>query len=98
MRLAIENVRIVDPATGRDEIGNLYVEDGRIAAKIEKPDRIIDGTGLMALPGLVDMHVHLRDPGQTHKEDIVSGCKAAAAGGVPTRLSVSISRLVSRKA
>ena len=46
----------------------------------------IDASGLIAAPGLVDMHVHLRDPGQTEKEDIISGCKAAAAGGVTSVL------------
>ena len=47
----------------------------------------IDASGLIAAPGLVDMHVHLRDPGQTEKEDIISGCKAAAAGGVTSVLA-----------
>ncbi len=48
----------------------------------------IDAEGLYAIPGLVDMHVHLRDPGQTHKEDIITGCNAAAAGGVTSLLAM----------
>lgn len=49
---------------------------------------MIDADGLTLIPGLVDMHVHLRDPGQTHKEDIITGCKAAAAGGVTSLLAM----------
>ena len=49
---------------------------------------MVDGTGLVAAPGLVDMHVHLRDPGLTHKEDVYSGCRAAAAGGVTSLLAM----------
>jgi dihydroorotase len=71
---------------GFDGVGDILLEDGVIKAidkNIEVPyTDIIDARGLCAAPGLVDMHVHLRDPGQTNKEDIVSGCLAAAAGGV----------------
>ena len=81
----IKGVRILDPAQGRDEMGNILITDGKIAAvgQVAQPDgaQIIDGTGLCASPGFVDIHVHLRDPGFTHKEDIFSGCRAAAAGG-----------------
>ena len=84
--LWIQNARIVDPANNRDQEGDLLLREGRIAAvgrvEGEHPQaQVIDGTGLVAAPGLVDMHVHLRDPGFTHKEDILSGSRAAAAGG-----------------
>lgn len=85
MKLLIKNVRAVDPQTGLDEITDIYSDDG-IIKKIGKTDlsadRVIDGDGrLVAFPGLFDMHVHLRDPGQTHKEDIITGTDAAKAGG-----------------
>ena len=66
---------------------SLFLKDGKIA-EITVPDTdlaadtVIDGTNLTALPGLFDMHVHLRDPGQTHKEDILTGAAAALAGGI----------------
>lgn len=84
MELVIKQVRIVDPANGRDQVSNVYVKDGKIA-EISDADhpakQVIDGTGLVAVPGLVDIHVHLRDPGLTYKEDITTGTAAAAAGG-----------------
>lgn len=88
MKLLIKNVHAVD--AGLDEITDILVIDGRIARMgtgiVElcdgRGDRVIDATGLTAMPGLFDMHVHFRDPGQTHKEDIRSGCRAALAGGV----------------
>lgn len=88
MKLLIKNVRAVD--RGLDEITDILVIDGRIVRMgtdiVElcdgKGDRVIDATGLVAMPGLFDMHVHFRDPGQTHKEDIRTGCRAALAGGV----------------
>lgn len=67
---------------------DVYVEDSRVAAierKIgKKADRVIDATGCYVMPGFIDMHVHLRDPGLTHKEDIDSGMRAAARGGYTT--------------
>lgn len=87
MKLLIRNVHAVD--RGLDEITDILIEDGRIArmgTQLSEPmgeqDRTIDGSGLTAMPGLFDMHVHFRDPGQTHKEDILTGCRAALAGGV----------------
>lgn len=82
----IRNAWIVDPANDLDQEGDLLLRDGVIAAvgqvDGEHPDaQVIDAAGMVAAPGLVDMHVHLRDPGFTHKEDILSGCRAAAAGG-----------------
>ena len=85
-RILIRGARIVDPANGVDRTGDLLVRGGKIAAVGDglraAADLVLEAEGLCALPGLVDMHVHLRDPGQTHKEDVFSGCQAAAAGGV----------------
>ena len=85
MKLFIRNIRAVDPQTGLDSITSILAENGRITkigAEEAEADRIIDGEGrLIAVPGLFDMHVHFRDPGQTHKEDILTGAAAAKAGG-----------------
>lgn len=82
--ICIRNVRAVDSL--RDAVCDILIENGRIAAIGEdiaaETDREIDGTGLTAMPGLFDMHVHFRDPGQTHKEDVNTGTAAALAGGV----------------
>ncbi len=88
MKLLIKNVRAVTADT--DQITDILIVDGKITRMgtdvVEicdgKGDRVIDATGLTAMPGLFDMHVHFRDPGQTHKEDIRTGCRAALAGGV----------------
>jgi dihydroorotase len=82
----LRNGRIIDPANRRDETGDLLVVGGRIAEKseIRNPKSEIseiDCTGLVIAPGLIDLHVHLREPGQSAKETIASGAKAAAAGG-----------------
>lgn len=82
--ILLKNVRIVDTET--DATGDLLIKDGKIAATgsvSEGADRVIDGKGkLTVMPPLFDMHVHFRDPGLTHKEDILTGCAAALAGGV----------------
>ena len=82
--VCIRNVRAVDSL--RDAVCDILIRDGRIAAIGEniaaETDRGIDGTGLIAMPGLFDMHVHFRDPGQTQKEDVNTGSAAALAGGV----------------
>ncbi|MFT9297377.1 MAG: dihydroorotase [Gluconobacter sp.] len=83
-----ENVRLVDPASGRDGIGRLTVEDGRIAA-IDSPEtpegaRVIDGQGAVLCPGLVDMRVALGEPGFEYRESVKSGARAAVAGGITT--------------
>lgn len=84
----IRGGRILDPANKMDFYGDLLIRDGKvaeIAPEIDVPEaQIIQGKGMIVAPGLVDIHVHLRDPGFTHKEDIISGTKAAAAGGVTT--------------
>ena len=86
--LWIKRARIIDPAAKRDALGDLFVRDGRIVdtlpAGVRKQARVVDGTGLVACPGLVDVHVHFREPGQTHKETIVTGSRAGAAGGFTT--------------
>lgn len=84
MKILIQNVRAVDVQL--DQNCDILIENGRIVKLAEHisetADRVIDGTGLTAMPGLFDMHVHFRDPGQTHKEDILTGAAAALAGGV----------------
>lgn len=81
----IKNVRILDPASATDVTGDIGIENGKIAAigtvETKAEDQVLDGKGLVAAPGLVDTHVHFRDPGLTYKEDIYSGAHAAAAGG-----------------
>ena len=81
----IENGLVIDPANNRESIGNVFIKDGLIVDKLsdsEKKKAIhFDAKGLVVAPGLVDIHVHFREPGQTHKEDIASGSRAAAAGG-----------------
>ena len=81
----IKNVRILDPASATDMTGDIGIENGKIAAigtvETKAEDQVLDGKGLVASPGLVDTHVHFRDPGLTYKEDIYSGAHAAAAGG-----------------
>ena len=82
--ILIRNIRAVDNIT--DTTADVLIKDGviaRICSGItEKAEQVIDGTGLVLIPSLFDMHVHLRDPGFTHKEDVLTGCAAALAGGV----------------
>ena len=94
MRLLIKNGRIINPADRFDAIADLLVEDGRvkrIATGImdSEADCIKDAEGCWVMPGFIDMHVHLRDPGQTDKETIESGCDAAAAGGFTTIVAMA---------
>ncbi|MFQ5495349.1 MAG: dihydroorotase [Phycisphaerae bacterium] len=79
--IRICHARVIDPFTGRDETGDLAIVHGRIADDAPAGARVIDAAGWIVCPGLCDMHVHLREPGQTHKETIESGTRAAAAGG-----------------
>jgi len=88
--MLIRNGHVIDPANKRDEVGDVYIEDGKIVAS-KSEFRIpnseieeIDASGLIVTPGLIDMHVHLREPGFGHKETIESGAAAAAAGGFTT--------------
>ena len=88
MKTLIKNGRIVDPSQNIDAVMDLLIEDGIVKAMekeiSESADEIFDAAGLVVAPGLVDVHTHLREPGLEAKEDIVSGTKAAAAGGVTT--------------
>ncbi len=83
--ILIRNGRVIDPATRHDAVANLWIESGVIAA-IGGPDRqateTIDASGKLVCPGMIDMHVHLREPGREEDETIASGCAAAIAGGV----------------
>ena len=85
MKLLIKHGRVVDPVSGTVSIQDLYIENGKVV-QLEKDirqeaDQVIDADGLVVCPGLVDMHVHLRDPGQEYKETIETGTRAAARGG-----------------
>jgi dihydroorotase len=85
----IHNGRIIDPANRRDEIADLLIVDGRIAdltqlSTLNTQLDAIDASGLLVVPGLIDIHVHLREPGFSWKESIESGTRAAAAGGFTT--------------
>jgi len=82
MRIQIRNARVVDPASGRDELGDVYVADGRIAEEFGKPDRVIDAKGLVLAPGFVDLAARLREPGFEYKATLESELDAALAGGV----------------
>lgn len=86
MSLLLKGGYVIDAANNFEGIADILVEDGKIvkcAPHIDTGDEeIIDCSGLHVIPGICDMHVHFRDPGQTHKEDILTGCEAAVAGGV----------------
>lgn len=88
--LLLKNGRVIDPASGLDAVCDVLLADDLIRNVNQKPsagamaDEVIDCTGLIVAPGLIDMHVHLREPGQTHKETIATGTLAAVAGGVTT--------------
>jgi dihydroorotase len=83
MGILIKNGRVIDPANGVDAVKDIFVCDGKISVACDVAEEI-DAAGCWVVPGLVDMHVHLRDPGQQHKETIETGTKAAAAGGFTT--------------
>jgi dihydroorotase len=94
--LVIKGGRVIDPALGFGSEADIFVKDGRIVkiAKVSKvtkreiaalpKENVIDAAGKLVTPGLVDMHVHLREPGREDKETIITGCRAAAAGGFTT--------------
>jgi dihydroorotase len=83
--LWIKNGRVIDPASKRDRVGDVFIADGKFVASLtpaqRKKAKTVDARGLVVCPGLVDIHVHFREPGQTHKETILTGSMAAAAGG-----------------
>jgi dihydroorotase len=82
-RIVFAGARVVDPASGRDEVADVVVEDGVIAPpETARPGAsVIECTGLVLAPGLVDPHTHLREPGREDKETVETGCRAAALGG-----------------
>ncbi len=88
MKILIRNGHVIDPANGIDEVTDVYICDGEIAEIGKNTDldgvelQVIDATGKIVAPGLVDMHVHLREPGQEYKETIETGTRAAVYGGV----------------
>jgi dihydroorotase len=82
MRLHIKNGRIVDPASGKDGAGEIFIADGRISAEGGKADRVIDAKGLVVAPGFIDLAARLREPGYEYKATLESEMDAAVAGGV----------------
>ena len=86
--LIIENGIIVDPKNKRHEAASLFVKDGLVVESLTPEETqnadVIDAKGKLVTPGLIDIHVHFREPGQTHKEDIEYGSRAGAAGGFTT--------------
>ena len=86
--LVIKNGRVMDPKTGLDQVCDILVDQGKIVemgpSLSYEGAQVIDASGKVVAPGLVDIHVHFREPGQTHKEDIHTGALAAAAGGFTT--------------
>lgn len=93
MKLIIKNGRVLNPATKQDAVMDVLIEGNKIlrvgedALPVEEsgePVQIVDASGCFVMPGFIDLHVHFRDPGLTYKEDIETGAKAAARGGVTT--------------
>lgn len=97
--MLIKNGRVIDPESGFDGLADLLIEDGKIKKIVKRvdggadntvpervngADEVLDASGMIIAPGLVDVHVHFRDPGLTHKEDIETGAAAAKAGGYTT--------------
>lgn len=87
--ILIKQARVMDPETGFDQVTDLVIEKDRIQKIGETKDdgsfdKVLDGRGMIAAPGLIDVHVHFRDPGFTYKEDLSTGAAAAAAGGFTT--------------
>ena len=87
MKLLIANGHLIDPAAQENTGMSVLIEDGKVAAWLRPGEstpedcEVFDASGLLVAPGFIDMHVHLREPGQEHKETIASGCAAAVAGG-----------------
>lgn len=96
MTLLIRNGHVIDPATHLDEVADIFVQDGRIAKIMphlqEEADRQIDAQGCYVMPGFIDLHVHLRDPGFERKETVATGAAAAAHGGYTTIVAMPNTR------
>lgn len=88
MTVLIKNGHVLDPSTGIDGIREIYIKDGIIITVGSElnvnADKVIDASGLYVMPGFIDLHVHLREPGFEYKETIKSGCEAAVRGGFTT--------------
>jgi dihydroorotase len=82
MRLHIKNGRVVDPASGKDAVGEIFISEGKISNEISKADRVIDAKGLVVAPGFIDLSARLREPGYEYKATLESEMDAALAGGV----------------
>lgn len=93
MKILIKNGRILDPGTGRDGICDILVKGDKIEKVGQnlaegEADQILDASGCYVMPGLIDLHVHLREPGQEHKETVETGARAGARGGFTTILAM----------
>jgi len=82
MSLHVKGGRVIDPASGRDGVADVFISEGKIVEKLQKPDRVIDAKGLVVSPGFIDLAVRLREPGHEYKATLESEMGAAAAGGV----------------
>jgi len=87
--ILIKGGRIIDPASDRDEVADLLIVDGKISeiGQINSKDQnveVYDAKGFVVTPGFIDIHCHLREPGEEYKETIATGTKSAAAGGFTT--------------
>ena len=80
-RFTFRGARVVDPASGRDEISDVFVEDGVVSSDAGSDATVLGCEGLVLAPGLVDLHTHLRQPGREDKETVETGCRAGAVGG-----------------
>ena len=111
--LFIEGGRVIDPAAGVDGVRTVVVKDGRVAEVAERVDRprqaeVVDARGLWVTPGFIDLHTHLREPGQEYKETVATGARAAVAGGytavcampntVPPNDNASVTELMLQRA
>ena len=87
MKLLIKNGHLIDPIAKENTGMNVLIEDGKVSAWLRhdeetpKDAEVFDASGMLVAPGFIDLHVHLREPGQEHKETIATGCDAAVAGG-----------------
>ena len=96
LRLLIQGGRVIGPVSGLDQVADILIEGGRISQlgpQLDCPDtQVISASGLVVAPGLVDMRVHLREPGFEEKETVATGCAAAARGGVTTLVAMPNTR------